>query len=140
MVDRCVFCEIVVGDRPDGTIAYQDRTVCVFPSRDQRPTNLGHMLVVTCDHYRNLYDLPPSLYGEVMTCLRRTAEAVQQAFGATGSTIRQNNGPPGQDVFHVHFHVMPRYRADNDLAAQYEVVDLASRVSQARAVAPLLAP
>ena len=75
-----------------------------------------------------------------MTCLRRTAQAVQQAFEATGSTIRQNNEPPGQDVFHVHFHVMPRHPSDDDLAAQYEVVDLASRVSQARAVAPLLAP
>ena len=49
-----MFCEIVRGNGPDGTIAYQDETVCVFPSRDQRPTNLGHMLVVTCDHYRNL--------------------------------------------------------------------------------------
>ncbi len=139
MVERCVFCKIIEGHGPDGIIAYQDRTVSVFASRDQRPTNLGHMLVVTCNHYRNLYDLPPSLYGAIMTCLRRTAEAEQQAFEAAGSTIRQNNEPPGQDVFHVHFHVMPRFPDDNNLAARYQVVDLATRVAQAQAVGALLA-
>ena len=140
MAERCVFCEIVEGKGPDGIVAYQDKTVSVFASRDQRPTNRGHMLVVTCDHYRNLHDLPPVLYGAVMACLKRTAEAVQRAFGATGSTIRQNNEPPGQDVFHFHFHVMPRHLNDNNLAARYEVVDLATRVAQAQTVKGFLAP
>lgn len=115
-------------------VAYHDGTVAVFASRDQRPTNLGHMLVVTCEHYRNLYDLPPSLYGEVMTCLRRTSEAVQLAFGATGTTVKQNNEPPGQDVFHVHFHVVPRHLSDHSSAANCEVVDLETRIAQAQAV------
>lgn len=139
VAERRVFCEIVRGEGPEEIVGSdQNSTVADFAARDQRPTNLGHMLVVTCEHYRNLYDLPPSLYEEVMTCLRRTAEAVQLAFAATGSTIRQNNEPPGQDVFHLHFHVMPRHPSDNKLDARYEVVDLASRIAQAQAVRGLL--
>ncbi len=120
-------------------MAYQDESVAVFAARDQRPTNLGHMLVVTCAHYRNLYDLPAALDAAVMGGLRRTAQAVHRAFGASGTTIRQNNEPPGQDVFHVHFHVVPRYANDNSPAAGYQVVDVATRVAQAQAVGAMLA-
>ncbi len=133
-----MFCEIIEGRGPVGMVAYQDKTVSVFAARDQRPTNLGHMLVVTCDHYRNLYDLPPTLYGAVLATLCRTAEAVQQAFAATGTTIAQNNESPGQDVFHFHLHVMPRFPNDSDLAARSQVVDLATRVAQAEAVGAIL--
>jgi diadenosine tetraphosphate (Ap4A) HIT family hydrolase len=99
VAERCEFCETVRGEGPERIVAYQDATMAVFAARDQRPMNLGHMLVVTCKHYRNLHDLPPSLYGEVMACLRRTSEAVRLAFAATGTTIKQNNEPPGQDIF-----------------------------------------
>jgi diadenosine tetraphosphate (Ap4A) HIT family hydrolase len=132
--ERCVFCEIVRGEGPKGIVAYQDGTVTVFASRDQRPTNLGHMLVVTNEHHRDLIELPPSLDNDVMACLRRISMAVQESFGASGTTIRQNNGPPGQDVFHVHFHVVPRHSSDEEHAVRYQVVDLATRIAQAQAV------
>jgi histidine triad (HIT) family protein len=137
-VKRCVFCEIVQGKGPKGIVAYQDDTVAIFASRDQRPTNRGHMLVVTCEHYRNLYDLPEALYADVMTALCRTAEAVHETFNATGTTIRQNNEPPGQDVFHAHFHIVPRC-SDEDLSARYDVVDLVTRIGQAQALKSVLA-
>ncbi len=98
--------------------------------------NQGHMLVVTRRHFRNLYDLPPALDAELLGCARRTARAVQQAFRASGTTIRQNNEPPGQDVFHVHVHVMPRHFNDGDLSAPYQTVDLATRVEQAQRLGP----
>lgn len=139
MAGPCVFCDIVQGSGPDGLIAYQDDAVCVFASRDQRPTNLGHMLVVTCQHYQDLYELPAALYEAVMGAVRRTAQAVSGAFEASGTTIRQNNGPPGQDVFHLHFHVMPRHLSDNNLAARYQLIDLATRRVQAQAVRAILA-
>ncbi len=94
---------------------------------------------MTCAHYRNRYDLPAALYGAVMASLCRTALAVQQVFQATGSTIRQNNEPPGHDVFHVHFHAIPRHMSDNSLAAGYQPADLVTRVAQARAMRSILA-
>ncbi len=134
-METCVFCEIVSEQRDVGVIAYQDDEVVVFPSRDQRQMNQGHMLVVTRRHFRNLYDLPPALGAELLRRARRTARAVQQAFQASGTSIRQNNEPPGQDVFHVHLHVIPRHLNDGDLSAPYETVDLATRVEQAQRLA-----
>ena len=136
-MDACVFCEVASEHRDQGVIAYQEEVV-VFPSRDQRPMNHGHMLVVTRRHFRNLYDLPPALDAGLLGCARRTAQAVQQAFQAAGTTIRQNNEPPGQDVFHVHVHVIPRHLNDGDLSAPYETVDLATRVEQAQRLAGLM--
>jgi diadenosine tetraphosphate (Ap4A) HIT family hydrolase len=135
----CVFCEIVGGTRDRGVIAYEDEYVAVLPSRDQRPTNLGHMLLVTQDHFQNLYEMPSALDGHVMEWLRRAALTVGQAFGASGTSIRQNNGPPGQDVFHVHFHLIPRFPDDRASSAAYETIDLATRIDQAHAFARQLA-
>jgi histidine triad (HIT) family protein len=87
--------------------------------------------------------MPASLDSTVLACPRRTAVAVavavERAFAAMGTTINQNNGSPGQTLFHVHFHVTPRYSEDGELSAPYDVVDLAVRVAQARAVASVLA-
>jgi histidine triad (HIT) family protein len=137
-MEACVFCEVVAGRRDQGVIAYQDEEVVVFPSVHQRPTNQGHMLVVTSSHFRNLYDLPPALDANFLGCVRWIAQTVQQAFHASGTTIRQNNEPPGQDVFHLHLHVMPRHLDDGNLSAAYERVDLATRIEQARELARLI--
>ncbi len=134
-METCVFCEIVSEQRDLGVIAYQNEELVVFPARDQRPMNQGHMLVVTRRHSRNLYDLPPALDAEFLGCARRTAQAVRQAFQASGTSITQNNEPPGQDVFHVHLHVIPRHLSDGDLSAPCQTVDLATRVEQAQRLA-----
>ncbi len=135
-----MFCEIVAERQDQGVIAYQDEDVVVFPARDQRPKNEGHMLVVTRRHFRNLYDLPPALDAQLLCCARTTAQAVQQACRAAGTTIRQNNEPPGQDVLHVHLHVIPRHLDDEDLSSPYRSVDLTTRREQARWLAALMEP
>ncbi len=93
------------------------------------------MLVVTRQHFETFHEITPGLDGDVMACLRRTALAVKQAFGSSGTTITQNIGPPGQDVFHTHFHVIPRYEDDDDLSSRYQVINLATRLDQARDIA-----
>ena len=77
-----------------------------------------------------------------MTTLWRTAAAVKAAFSADGVTIRQNNEKHGgQDVFHVHFHVIPRFEGDEfDLGAERfpfgaVEVPLDERIEQTRKLA-----
>ena len=65
----------------------------------------------------------------------RPAIATKQAFRADGISVRQNNeAAAGQDVFHFHVHVVPRYALDTFELDVYEEVPEAVRVDQARAL------
>jgi histidine triad (HIT) family protein len=111
--DPCVFCSILEGELTPGVIAYQDSETAVFPSKGQRPQNRGHMLVVPVAHIPYIYNVDRDLGGSLMATVRLVAKAVKKLSSADGITIRQNNEQHGgQDVFHVHFHVIPRFAND----------------------------
>lgn len=138
----CVFCRILRGELTPETVAFRDAHTAVFPCRHQHPGNRGHMLVVPTRHVAHLYDLDEDIAGPLMTTLARVAAAVKAAFAADGVSVRQNNEPHGgQDVFHVHFHVIPRFAGDGfpDPRHPFGVeVPLAERVEQARRLAEAL--
>jgi histidine triad (HIT) family protein len=109
----CPFCAIVSGALTPEVVAYGDAHTAVFPSLHQQPRNRGHMLVVPVPHIAQIYDVEGVLAGALMTTLARVARAVKRACLADGVTVRQNNeAAGGQDVFHVHFHVVPRFVDD----------------------------
>lgn len=137
----CVFCAIVKGESTPDVLAYRDHHTAVFPSLHQQPSNLGHMLVVPAAHVAQIYDVEGELAGALMSTLARVARAVKQASEADGVSVRQNNEPHGgQDVFHVHFHVIPRFAGDDfnigDDRFPFGVVEIPihERVKQAAAV------
>lgn len=141
----CVFCRIVRGDLTPGVVAFRDSHTAVFPSRHQQPRNRGHMLVVPTRHVARIYDVGGDLAGPLMTTLARVAAAVKAVCSADGVSVRQNNEPHGgQDVFHVHFHVIPRFAQDGfntgDDRFPLGAIDvpLAERVVQARELAEAL--
>jgi histidine triad (HIT) family protein len=73
----------------------------------------GHTLVVPRQHVRDLYTLPEELAGAVLSAASRVARAAKRAFAADGITLRQHNeAAGGQEVFHFHLHVVPRFRGD----------------------------
>jgi histidine triad (HIT) family protein len=109
----CVFCRMLRGELTPQVIAFRDSHTAVFPSLHQQPLNRGHTLVIPTRHVPNIYDLDPKLTGPLMTTLARVATAVKSICRADGITIRQNNDPAGgQDVFHLHIHVIPRIQDD----------------------------
>jgi diadenosine tetraphosphate (Ap4A) HIT family hydrolase len=141
----CVFCRIASGDLTPDVIAHHDRQTAVFPSLHQQPRNAGHMLVVPTRHVSQIYNLDGDLAGPLMTTLIRVAAAVKAVWSADGVSIRQNNEPHGgQDVFHVHFHVIPRFAGDafdtGDDRFPFGAVEvsLERRVEQARRLAEAL--
>jgi histidine triad (HIT) family protein len=140
----CVFCRIVRGELTPGVVAFRDSHTAVFPSRDQQPRNRGHMLVVPVRHVAQIYDVDRDAAGPLMTTLARVAAAVKAVCSADGVSIRQNNGRHGgQDVFHVHFHVVPRFAGDAFVGLDRSLgaveVSLEKRIIQARALAEVLA-
>ena len=109
----CVFCRIVRGKLTPEILAFCDSQTAVFPSFHQQPRNRGHMLVVPTRHVAQIYEIGADLAGPLMTTLVRVAVAVKVVCCAEGVSIRQNNERHGgQDVFHVHFHVIPRFADD----------------------------
>ena len=104
----CVFCRIVQGTAP-ATLIYEDEKALVF--LDIRPLNPGHTLVIPKEHYETVYDIPEDLNAHLHRIVKKTAVAVKEATQADGITIIQQNGiAAGQEVFHLHVHVVPRYK------------------------------
>jgi histidine triad (HIT) family protein len=103
----CIFCRIVQKEAP-ASFVYEDDKVIAF--LDIRPLNEGHTLVIPKEHYETIYDIPEDLITHVYKIVKRTAVAVKNATKADGITIIQQNGnAAGQEIFHLHVHVVPRY-------------------------------
>src|SRR5687768_1621298 len=135
---ECIFCEMAAGrfDDPDLTV-FEDQQVFARISLHQKAGNQGHVLVIPKKHIRNIYELSPDLDAALMSALRRLARAVKQAFSAEGILIRQTNeAAAGQDVFHLHFHVIPRYRNDSFETKKYEELSLKRRKEIAEQLTP----
>lgn len=105
--ENCIFCKIVAKQAP-ASIIYEDETVVAF--LDIRPLYLGHTQVIPKLHYIDLFDIPVELLSRVHALVKYIAPAVKKASNADGITIIQQNGKAaGQDIFHLHVHIVPRF-------------------------------
>jgi histidine triad (HIT) family protein len=103
----CAFCKIVRRESP-ATIIYEDEVVLAF--LDIHPQNDGHALVMPKKHYMTIYEVPDEEVARVYVVAKKIACAVKKSIGAGGISITQHNETgAGQDIFHVHVHVIPRY-------------------------------
>lgn len=90
---------------------YKDVVVKMNPR--WKPANPGAAMVMPIEHIENVYDLPASLGDSLQRAVRETSIAMKLAYGCAGITTRQNNEPAGgQDVWHYHVHVVPRFDDD----------------------------
>ncbi|NPA15562.1 MAG: HIT family protein [Deferribacteres bacterium] len=106
----CVFCKIVSGEIPAYKV-YEDDEFLAF--LDIGPVNKGHLLVIPRKHYPTLLDMPEDEAGKLYKLVHRLAKAVKSALSADGLNIINNVGEAsGQEVFHVHVHIIPRFYDD----------------------------
>ncbi len=102
-----IFAKILRGDIPCHRV-YEDSDVLVF--MDVMPQSTGHTLVVPKAASRNVLDADPKVLANIMPLVQKVAIAAKAAFSADGITIWQFNEPAGgQTVFHLHYHVIPRF-------------------------------
>lgn len=102
-----IFARILRGEIPCHKV-YEDADAVVF--MDVMPQTAGHTLVVPKAPSRNLLDADPAVLAKIIPLVQKVAVAAKAAFNADGISIAQFNEPAGgQTVFHLHFHVMPRY-------------------------------
>ena len=77
---------------------------------DIRPINIGHALVIPKKHYVDIFDIPEQELSQVYMVSKQIAPAIKAATKANGISIIQQNGKAaGQDIFHIHVHVVPRF-------------------------------
>lgn len=119
MNEDCVFCKIVEGEIPSHRV-YETENWMAF--LDAEPVSRGHTLVIPKEHVEDIHEAEGMDF--MWDALVKTADAVKEAFGANGINIDQNNGEvAGQEVFHMHFHVTPRYTGD-EISLDYDRSEL----------------
>lgn len=120
--DDCIFCKLANGEIPTNSI-YEDDDFKVI--LDLSPASRGHSIILPKTHADNLYELPEDYCSRIMGVAKKCATAMKNTLGCDGLNVLQNNGKAaGQTVFHLHVHLVPRYKDDtvqikwaqNDLA------------------------
>lgn len=102
-----IFAKILRGEIPSTRVLENEHVIAFM---DLMPQGPGHTLVVPKAASRNLLDADPQVLAETIKAVQQIAIAVKKAFSADGVTIMQFNEPAaGQTVYHLHFHVIPRF-------------------------------
>lgn len=107
----CVFCKIVAGEAP-ASLVYRDDRVIVFPVL--HPVNRGHLIVVPKKHLASFQDLDDATAAQVLIVAKKMAQAISKSnLKCEGINLFLADGEAaGQEVFHSHFHVYPRFSGD----------------------------
>ncbi|WP_158815061.1 HIT family protein [Methylocapsa sp. S129] len=102
-----IFAKILRGEAPC-TRVYEDEVALAF--MDIMPRAEGHLLVIPKAPARNILDLAPAALARFMPSVQKVAIAAKAAMAADGLSIMQfNESAGGQVVFHLHFHILPRW-------------------------------
>ncbi|MFT4921850.1 MAG: histidine triad (HIT) family protein [Haloarculaceae archaeon] len=110
MSEDCIFCQIVAEEMPSHTV-YEDETARAF--LDVNPLARGHTVVIPTDHYERVGDMPADVAGGFFQAINEITPAIEAAVDAPATTVAINNGTvAGQEVPHVHCHVVPRFEGD----------------------------
>lgn len=129
-----IFAKILKGEIPHIKVYEDDDTLCfmdIFPRAD------GHCLVIPKTPCRNMLDASPEQLAHCMVAVNKISNAAMTALEADGITLQQfNEAPGGQEVFHLHFHILPRHegvslRPPGQAGDMDRIKEIASRIAAA---------
>lgn len=111
-MSETVFSKILKGEIPSYKV-YEDEYTYAFLDISQ--VSKGHTLVIPKNAAPDMLSIDPSDLQHVITSVQKVAKAVDKAFQPDGINVIQNNRAyADQSVFHLHFHIIPRYKDDVD--------------------------
>ncbi|MDP6602503.1 MAG: HIT domain-containing protein [Phycisphaerales bacterium] len=127
-----IFEKILDGEIPCHKV-YEDEHVLAF--LDVAPLSRGHVLVIPRESAAFMHDLSEESGAALGRALVKVASAVVAATGAAAYNILQNNGADAhQAVFHVHFHIIPKYEDESGLQMSWKPSELADGEALALAI------
>ncbi len=107
----CIFCEIAKGNIPSNVVYEDDGIIAIL---DLAQTTKGHTLVMPKDHYEDIREIPAEELAKLIVVVRDLAVKITNKLDAPGFNILVNTDEvAGQSVKHLHFHIVPRYGADD---------------------------
>jgi histidine triad (HIT) family protein len=130
-----IFARILRGEIPSVRIFEDDEVLAIM---DAFPQAKGHALVISkTSKARNLLDAEPKTLGRLIGATQKTARAIKAALNPDGIVVTQFNGAPaGQTIFHLHFHIIPRFEGEpmgrhgEGMADMEELKALAAQISE----------
>lgn len=109
-MNDCVFCRIAAGQVPSWKV-YESATAYAF--LDINPVNEYHTLVIPKAHYENVFEVPEQELLNVISALKYIVDLYHKKLGIEHAQIVNSSGAEAQqDVFHLHFHIVPRHKGD----------------------------
>jgi histidine triad (HIT) family protein len=106
----CIFCKIVAKNA-SAAIVYEDDLVLALKPLNE--ASKGHLLIIPKKHYEDILDSDETMLSHFGIILKRLSNKIIQDNNATGLNILNANGKDAQQsVFHLHFHLIPRYPND----------------------------
>ena len=133
--ENCIFCKIIQKTAPASTL-YEDNTITAF--LDIRPLNKGHTLIIPKNHYLDIFDIPKNDLQTIHTTAKTLSVAIKTATRADGISIIQQNGKAaGQEIFHFHVHIVPRFNGQTlpsfselTIVDRQELNEMATKIKQ----------
>jgi len=105
-----IFAKILRGEANAHVVLDEEHCLAFM---DLMPQSPGHTLIIPRESAENIFDLSEEGLAHLTATTRRVARAVKTALNPAGLMIAQLNGvDAGQTVFHIHFHVIPRYAGE----------------------------
>ncbi|WP_103865727.1 HIT family protein [Aquimarina sp. I32.4] len=109
-MNTCIFCKIVKGEAKSWKV-FENEDACAF--LDIHPATRYHTLVIPKKHYTNVFDIPEKELQSVMTAVKKVCMLYKEKLGIQNLQVISNSGAVAQqEVFHLHFHIVPRKWGD----------------------------
>jgi len=131
----CLFCKIADKEMK-GDVVYEDEAVMAL--LDINPRAPGHVFVIPKKHYQDLLAVPDEEMGKIFSAVKKIGEKIKEKTRADALTIGINNGRvSGQEIDHLHIHIIPRFKGDGGGSLQ-SIVNNASDKDKREEVRKLL--
>jgi histidine triad (HIT) family protein len=109
-MENCIFCKIIKGEVPSYKV-YEDKLTYAF--LDIHPASEFHTLVIPKAHSENIFDVSDSDLVAVTFTVKKIVDIYNRKLGIKNVQIVNSSGAEAQqDVFHLHFHIVPRQIGD----------------------------
>lgn len=109
-MEDCIFCKIIKGEARSWKVLENEDAYAFL---DIHPASKYHTLIIPKKHYRDIFDIPETELKAVIALTRKVAKLYEEKLDIKNLQIISSSGAEAQqDVFHIHFHIVPRHRGD----------------------------